>query len=132
MPYKIRGEGMKDGKDRNRQFPAKINTTTIVKLLILNLLSEKSYYGNEIIDKIEQLIDYKWKPSPGMLYPLLRSMEEDLLIKGWWDEPDKKTKRHYMITDMGKKNYEILKRINKPLLEESLAIMDCTIKAIYK
>lgn len=117
---------------RNRQFPAKLNTTTIVKLLILKLLIEKSCYGNEIIDKIEQLINYKWKPSPGMIYPLLRSMEEDLLIKGWWDEPDKKTKRHYMITDTGIKHYERLKYINKPLLEESLSIIECTIKAIYK
>lgn len=117
---------------RNRQFPSKLNTTTMVKLLILKIIIKKSCYGNELIDKIEQLMNYKWKPSPGMIYPLLRSMEEDLLIKGLWDEPNKKTKRHYMITDAGIKHYERLKYINKPLFEESLSIIDYTIKAIYK
>ncbi len=123
---------MSDGSNRNRQFPTKVNTTTIVKLLILNLLSNKRHYGNEIIDRIEELMDYKWRPSPGMIYPLLRKMEEDLLIEGWWDEPDKKSKRHYNITDTGITYFERIKYINKPLLEESLSIIDNTIKAIYK
>jgi DNA-binding PadR family transcriptional regulator len=123
---------MSDGNLRNRNFPNKINTTTIVKLLILNMLIRKSHYGNEIIDKIEISLGYKWRPSPGMIYPLLRNMEEDLLIEGWWDEPDKKTKRHYKITDIGIKHYESIKSLYKPLLEESLSIIGSTIKALYK
>lgn len=123
---------MSDGENRNRQFPNKINTTAIVKLLILNLLITKSHYGNEIIDKIEIIFNYLWRPSPGMIYPLLRDMEENMFIEGWWDEPDKKTKRHYRITDIGIKHYESIKLLYKPLLEESLNIIDCTINAIYK
>lgn len=123
---------MFDGKNRSRQFPNKVNTTTIVKLLILNLLISKSHYGNEIIDKIEIDLNYKWRPSPGMIYPLLRDMEENMLIEGWWDEPDKKTKRHYRITDIGIKHYENIKLLYRPLLEESLSIIDSTINTIYK
>lgn len=123
---------MSDGKNRNRQFPNKINTTTIVKLLILNLLITKNHYGNEIIDKIEIDLNYMWRPSPGMIYPLLRDMEENMLIEGWWDEPDKKTKRHYKITDIGMKHYENIKSLYKPLLYESLSIIDSTINTIYK
>jgi DNA-binding PadR family transcriptional regulator len=123
---------MSDGNERNRNFPNKINTTTIVKLLILNMLIGKSHYGNEIIDIIEKELDYKWKPSPGMIYPLLRNMEEDLLIEGWWDEPDKKTKRHYRITDIGVKHYSTIKSLYKPLLEESLSIIGSTINTLYK
>lgn len=123
---------MSSGNNRNRQFPNKINTTTIVKLLILNLLLQKSHYGNEIIDKIEIIFKYLWRPSPGMIYPLLRDMEDNMLIEGWWDEPDKKTKRNYRITDIGIKHYENIKLLYKPLLEESLSIIDSTIKAIYK
>lgn len=119
------------GENRNRQFPNKINTTTVVKLLILNLLTKRSYYGNELIDEIEKIMCYKWRPSPGMIYPLLRNMEDNLIVEGWWDEPDKKTKRHYKITDIGIKHYERIKAINKPLLEESLSIIDSTIDAIY-
>lgn len=123
---------MSEGNNRNRQFPNKINTTTIVKLLILNLLLQKTHYGNEILDKIEVIFKYLWRPSPGMIYPLLRSMEDNMLIEGWWDEPDKKTKRHYKITDIGIKHYESIKALYKPLLEESLSIIDSTIKTIYR
>lgn len=123
---------MKNGDNRNRQFPNKINTTTIVKLFILKYLSEKSCYGNEIIDRIEANLAYSWRPSPGMIYPLLRDMEENLLIEGWWEEPDKKTKRNYRITDIGIKHFETIKSINKPLLEESHRIVENTLNTIYK
>jgi DNA-binding PadR family transcriptional regulator len=123
---------MPDGNNRNRQFPNKVNTTTIVKLLILNLLIKKSHYGNEIIDKIEIDLNYMWRPSPGMIYPLLRNMEDNMLIEGWWDEPDKKTKRHYKVTDIGIKHFENIKLLYKPLLEESLSIINSTINTIYK
>jgi PadR family transcriptional regulator, regulatory protein PadR len=123
---------MSSGINRNRNFPNKLNTTTIVKLFILHFLYEKSYYGNELIDKIEYSLNYNWRPSPGMIYPLLRDMEENLLVEGWWDEPDKKTKRHYRITDTGIKHYEKVKSLYKPLLEESLSIIDNTLRIIYK
>lgn len=123
---------MTDGSIRNRQLISKVNITTIVKLFVLYFLKEKSCYGNELIDKIEEALQYQWRPSPGMMYPLLRSMEESFLIEGFWDEPDKKTKRHYKITDIGIKHYEQLKLYNRPLLEESLSIINSTIKVIYK
>ena len=122
---------MSNGLSRNRQLTHKVNTTTLVKLFILNSLIEKNCYGNELIEGIEKSLDYLWKPSPGMIYPLLRKMEEDMLIEGWWLEPDKKTKRLYKITDVGKKHYDKLKLIYKPQLEESLTIIQNTLKTIY-
>lgn len=123
---------MSECNERNRQFPNKLNTTAIVKMLILFFLQEKNHYGNELIDKIEICLNCKWKPSPGMMYPLLRDMEDNLLITGWWDEPDKKTKRHYKITDIGVKYYDRIKAVHKPLLEESLSIIESTLKTIYR
>lgn len=122
---------MSNGIVRNRQLTQKVNTTTLVKIFILHFLSEKSCYGNELIDYIEKSLDYLWRPSPGMIYPLLRNMEEDMLIEGWWLEPDKKTKRNYKITETGQKHYERLKLIYKPQLEESLTIIQNTLKIIY-
>lgn len=122
---------MQNGDSRNRQFLGKINTTSIVKLLILNLLSSRSYYGNELIDSIESILNYKWKPSPGMIYPLLRNMEENLLIEGWWDEPDKKSKRHYKITQAGINHYDKIKNLYMPSFKESKVIIDCIFKTVY-
>lgn len=122
---------MSTGDKRNRQLNSKFNTTTIVKLYILHFLNQKQCYGNELIELIEKSLKYIWRPSPGMIYPLLRDMEENLLIIGQWTEPDKKTKRIYQITDEGKKHYEIIKNINKPLIEESMYILKYTIETIY-
>lgn len=122
---------MSKGLSRNRQLLNKVNTTTLVKIFILYFLSKKSCYGNELMEEIEESLDYLWKPSPGMMYPLLRNMEDEMLIEGWWLEPDKKTKRIYRITETGQKHYERLKVIYKPQFEESLTIIQNTLKIIY-
>jgi len=52
-------------------------------------------------------------------------------VVGWWDEPDKKTRRNYRITDEGIKHFKIIKLIYKPLLDESLAITQGVLNKIY-
>lgn len=117
---------------RNRQFPTKISTTSFVKLYILHLLTEKSYYGNEIIDEIKTRLENKWEPSPGMIYPLLRDLESEEYIYGWWQEPDKRSIRHYRITDSGFEHYKKIKLIYKDGFEESMTIIKNTLLDIYK
>jgi len=47
---------------------------------ILELLSEQPMTGKEIIDKATLQTEGKWKPSPGLIYPLLgRLLEEELI-----------------------------------------------------
>lgn len=117
---------------RNRQFPSKLSTTQFVKLYILHLLIEKSYYGNELIDEIKKRMDYKWEPSPGMIYPLLRELEGNNYIVGWWEEPNKRSIRYYRITDEGIDYYKRIKLLYKPVIDDSLVIIENTIKDIYK
>lgn len=116
---------------RNRQFPSTISTTAFVRLYILHCLREKSYYGNELIDEIKYRMDGKWEPSPGMVYPLLRQLESDGHIVGWWDEPDKRSIRRYRITDEGLAYYDVLVVKSRPAFEESLTIVKNVFKDIY-
>lgn len=122
---------MAEKQERSRQFPSRISTTAFVKLYILHLLREKSYYGNEIIDEIKYRMDGKWEPSPGMVYPLLRTLESDGYIVGWWDEPDKRSIRRYRITDSGLEHYKLLVIQNRPAFDESLTIVQNVLKDIY-
>ncbi|MFA5524546.1 MAG: PadR family transcriptional regulator [Tissierellales bacterium] len=117
--------------ERNRQFPSKISTTAFVKLYILHLLVEKSYYGNEIIDEIKSRLNNKWEPSPGMIYPLLRELEENNYIQGWWQEPDKRSIRYYKITDIGYEYFNKIKLLHLSTFEDSLIIIKNTLKDIY-
>ena len=49
---------------------------------ILSLLKEQPMTGKEIIDKATMQSDGKWKPSPGLIYPLLgRLLEEGLVTE---------------------------------------------------
>ena len=118
--------------ERQRQFPTKIGTTSFVKLYILHLLNEKSYYGNKIKDEIKKRLEDKWEPSPGMIYPLLRELESEGYIEGWWDEPEKRSIRRYKITDEGIRHYKILLLQNKSSFEDSLLIVKNVLKDIYK
>jgi len=117
--------------ERNRQFPSKISTTSFVKLYILHLLKEKSYYGNEIIEEIKSRLHNKWEQSPGMVYPLLRELEEEGYVTGWWEEPDKRSIRRYRLTDDGYKHYQIILLQYKSSFEDSLSIVKSVLKDIY-
>jgi PadR family transcriptional regulator PadR len=117
--------------ERNRQFPSKISTTSFVKLYILHLLKDRSYYGNEIIEEIKSRLDEKWEPSPGMVYPLLRELEEEGYVKGWWEEPDKRSIRRYRLTDEGYKHYRIILMQNQAVFEDALSIVKNVLKDIY-
>jgi DNA-binding PadR family transcriptional regulator len=49
---------------------------------ILSLLKEQPMTGKEIIDKATLQSDGKWKPSPGLIYPLLgRLLDEGLVTE---------------------------------------------------
>jgi DNA-binding PadR family transcriptional regulator len=61
---------------------------------ILSLLRDQPMTGKEIIDRATLQSDGKWKPSPGLIYPLLgRLLDDGLVIE------DKDGR--YMITNKG-------------------------------
>lgn len=118
-------------RERQRQFPSTISTTSLVKLYILHLLNEKNYYGNKLKDEISKRVQNKWSPSPGMIYPLLNQLESEGYIVGNWEEPLKRTKRTYTITDQGKKHYLIIKGNHENSFDDSLIIIKSILKDIY-
>lgn len=116
---------------RQRQFPNTIGTTSFVKVYILHLLRDEVYYGNKIKDEISDRLDNKWTPSPGMIYPLLRQLESEGYIEGWWEEPLKRSIRRYRITDKGIQHYNVLLRQYKSSFDDSLFIIQTVLEDIY-
>jgi DNA-binding PadR family transcriptional regulator len=76
------------------------------RYFILELLTTKSYTGKEIIDVATQQSDGKWKPSPGLIYPLLGRLLDEGLIE---ESKDGK----YQITKKGKNTSDDLQTVNK-------------------
>ena len=62
---------------------------------ILQQLNEQPHTGKEIIDSAVEASSGEWKPSPGLIYPLLGRLLDEGLI-----EESKNGK--YQITDVGK------------------------------
>lgn len=75
------------------------------RYFILELLKKKTYTGKEIIDYAIEQSNGIWKPSPGLIYPLLgRLLDEDLI------EETKDGK--YQLTKKGIKTGEDVDAIN--------------------
>jgi len=75
------------------------------RYFILELLKKKPHTGNEIIDYAVEQSNGIWKPSPGLIYPLLgRLLDEELI------EETKDGK--YQLTKKGAKTAEDVDKIN--------------------
>jgi DNA-binding PadR family transcriptional regulator len=76
------------------------------RYFILELLTTKPHTGKEIIDVATQQSEGKWKPSPGLIYPLLGRLLDEGLIE---ESKDGK----YQITKKGKATLDDLQTVNK-------------------
>jgi len=72
---------------------------------ILELLKKDPYTGKEIIDHATEESEGNWKPSPGLIYPLLGRLLDEGLIE---ETKDGK----YQITKKGRTTAEDVEKIN--------------------
>ena len=78
-------------------------TAASTKPIILGILKQGNSYGYLIIKKIKELSGGKMKYSDGMLYPVLHRLEkEGLILSKWTIEGEKRPRKYYEITPLGK------------------------------
>jgi len=75
------------------------------RYFILELLKEKPHTGKGIIDYAEKQSQGNWKPSPGLIYPLLGRLLDEGLIE---ETKDGK----YSLTQKGKDTAEDVSKVN--------------------
>ncbi len=75
------------------------------RYFILELLKKKPHTGKEIIDHATEQSGGIWKPSPGLIYPLLGRLLDEGLIEEIKDGK-------YQITKKGKATAEDVEKIN--------------------
>ncbi len=73
--------------------------------------------------EIEERTQGRWSSNPGAIYPLLTAMEESGLVIGDWEDPDKRTRRVYHLTPEGHMEFERLKEVMRPKLEEAINVL---------
>ena len=76
------------------------------RYFILELLKKKPYTGKEIIDYAIEQSNGIWKPSPGLIYPLLGRLLDEKLIE--------ETKSgQYQLTDKGSETAQDVDKVNE-------------------
>jgi DNA-binding PadR family transcriptional regulator len=65
------------------------------------------------------------------MYPLLRKLEEDGLIEGQWEHPERRSRRFYSLTRKGRAEYKRLLEDVRPLLESVKHSVDGILDEVY-
>ncbi|MHB9090929.1 MAG: PadR family transcriptional regulator [Chloroflexota bacterium] len=103
----------------------------LLALYVLQLLKEQPRHGNDIMRQIEQRTMGSWASNPGAIYPLLSSMEENGLVRSGWEDPDKRTRRVYQLTDEGMRELERLRRVLRPRVMEAIEVLHVLYDDLY-
>jgi DNA-binding PadR family transcriptional regulator len=81
----------------------------ILRLYILTMLSKQTETGYSIMQTIEDKTEGAWRPGPGTVYPLLRSLVKEGLLEKSGSAEDGATVR-YSVTKKGKQELEEMQR----------------------
>jgi len=81
----------------------------ILRLYILSMLSKQPETGYSIMGLIEDKTEGAWRPGPGTVYPLLRSLVKEGLLERA-DSPGSGATVKYLVTRKGKQELEEMQR----------------------
>jgi PadR family transcriptional regulator PadR len=91
---------------------------------ILAVLSQldKMQYGYSLLQTLEEK---KVQIEAGTLYPLLRRLESQGLLKSEWDTTESRPRKYYLLSEDGKEAYGLLQKEWKAIIKEmSYLIME--------
>lgn len=103
----------------------------LLALYVLHLLAEQPRHGNDVMRQIEQRTMGSWTSNPGAIYPLLAAMEANGLVDSKWEDPDKRTRRIYQITDEGRRELARLRRVLRPKVMEAIEVLHVLYDELY-
>ncbi len=73
----------------------------LLRYYILHKIAQKPIHGYEIIQDIDSKTEGAWRPGAGSLYPILKKLVTEGLIKAEPEPSDEATRRVYHITPKG-------------------------------
>lgn len=117
---------------KNKDTSGQVFTKGLLPIYLLHILNESPSNGNDISNKIYKKTNGLWSPSTGGIYPLLKRLENEGLVSGEWDDPNKKFQKIYSLTPTGINEYLKRKEILKPRIEEALMVFKIIYTDLYK
>ena len=93
----------------------------VLELCVLSLLTKKDYYGYELVEKISANIQI----SEGTIYPLLRRLQKDGLLRTYLKESKEgPSRKYYQLTKNGKEKEKELREECKSFADKIKKIME--------
>jgi len=96
----------------------------LLPLLVLHFVAAEPCYGNQLIERIATLTAGALTVNPNTMYPLLRQLEAQGLVRGEWEHPERRSRRYYRITDAGREECARLSAEVGPRLERIAGSID--------
>jgi PadR family transcriptional regulator PadR len=112
-------------------FGGEIRRRDLFPLLVLHLIAREPHYGNRLIEEIARITEGVISANPNTIYPLLRQLEAEKMIKGDWEHPDRRTRRYYSITAAGKRELERLRGELEPFLDSVIRSVTLIKRELY-
>lgn len=112
-------------------FSAELRRREVLPLLVLHLIAEGPTYGNQLMDRIAGMTEGVLSVNPNTMYPLLRRLEEQGLIAGQWEHPERRTRRFYSITGEGREEYTRLMDDVRPFLDSVARSIEDIVREVY-
>jgi DNA-binding PadR family transcriptional regulator len=102
---------------RGDPFTGELRRREVLPLLVLHLIAQGPSYGNQLIERIAGMTEGVLSVNPNTMYPLLRRLEDEGLIEGQWEHPERRSRRFYSLTAPGEAQYAELLDEVRPFLE---------------
>jgi PadR family transcriptional regulator PadR len=115
-------------------FGGELRRRDIFSLLVLHLILTSeggASYGNQLIEEIEGLTRGIVSVNPNTMYPLLRELESRGLVSGYWEHPEKRSRRLYSVTAAGQSEYERLMVAMEPFLDSIVESITLIKREVY-
>ncbi len=75
--------------------------------IILSVLKNGDNYGYEIVQKVKEITEGKIKWKEASIYPVLKKLENNGMIKSYWKvEENQRPRKYYTLLADGKKQLE--------------------------
>ena len=126
-----RGRGAPRAPRGSDPFTGEMRRRQVLPLLVLHLISQGPSYGNQLMERIAGMTEGVLSVNPNTMYPLLRRLEEEGLIEGQWEHPERRTRRFYSLTGPGEKEHKRLLDEVRPFLDSVGRSIDEIVREVY-
>jgi len=113
-------------------FTGGLRRREVLPLLVLHFISQGPSYGNQLMERIAEMTEGVLSVNPNTMYPLLRQLESRGLIEGKWEQPDRRSRRYYSITEAGEQEYDRLVQEVRPFLDSVRGSIEAIETEVYE